>query len=276
MNQSQTYNVFDEDMWSFPLEWENPPQWLEWIDDQFNDANNWVHQGNYDRWFNKIQGDLHSWVLAGSWLYQVRRVKAYSLKFPNWQTFCEKALGMGVWQVNNYIKAARVFKDLAASGFTILPKNISQCLPLVHLRDHDLTETWEKVLKECPPHRLTQKAIESAIKGEPLQTKKRLEVPLPNWEQFEQKCRDAGKNPKEELDKLLGNYEPDDEPENDDDDDDEDTKPVDEEKLNDWFDDLKDLIEEERDQQTWLSKLTLWLFGGQVCQAIADLPPPPE
>ena len=113
-------------------------------------------------------------------------------------------MNLSQFRVDNYIQAARAFKDLAFSGFKILPKCVSQCLPLAKLKDYELTEAWQKVIDENPPHRITKNAIEATIKGEPLAIKKRLEIPLPEWENFEQRCKDAGLNPKDELQKFLG------------------------------------------------------------------------
>ena len=237
--------IFDEEMITFPLEWDDPPHWVKWINDHFNECDYHVHSNNYEPWFNQVQVHLHSWVLAGSWLYKARRVRAFSHHFDSWQQFCEKALNLSQFQVNNYIKAARVFKDLAFSGFKILPKCVSQCLPLAKLKDYELTEAWQKVIDENPPHRITKNAIEATIKGEPLAIKKRLEVPLPNWEQFEQRCKEAGLNPKEELDKILGNYDPKTgEMSEEDDLKDDEVEEVDPEKIEVWEDDVKNLVNE--------------------------------
>ena len=107
------------------------------------------------------------------------------------------------------------------------------------------TEAWQKVIDENPPHRITKNAIEATIKGEPLAIKKRLEVPLPNWEQFEQRCKEAGLNPKEELDKILGNYDPKTgEMSEEDDLKDDEVEEVDPEKIEVWEDDVKNLVNE--------------------------------
>ncbi|CCQ58463.1 hypothetical protein [Crocosphaera watsonii] len=93
--------------------------------------------------------------------------------------------------------------------------------------------------------RITQKAIEATIKGEPLAIKKRLEVPLPNREQFEQRCRDTGLNPKDELDKILGNYDPETGEMNEEGDlKDDEVEEVDPEKIEVWEDDVKNLVNE--------------------------------
>ena len=84
--------TFDEEMISFPLEWDDPPHWVKWINDHFNECDYHVHSNNYEPWFNQVQVHLHSWVLAGSWLYKARRVRAFSHHFDSWQQFCEKAL----------------------------------------------------------------------------------------------------------------------------------------------------------------------------------------
>lgn len=237
--------IFDHDMEAFPFEWDDPPEWLSWINDQFNATDYHVHRGTFNKCLNVVQSHLHNWVTAGAWLYAIRRVKAYCHHYDNWQAFCEKALGRSTFQVGNYIKAARVFKDLAATGFKILPKNVSQCLPLAKLKSYDLTEAWQKVIDENPPHLITQKAIEATIKGEPLAMKKRLDVPLPEWEKFQERCREAGLDPKEELQKVLGNYDPETgEVSEDDDIDDDEVEPVDPGKESHWRDDLNQLVKE--------------------------------
>lgn len=278
MNQPLIMNnySYDEDMVYYPFEWDDPPEWLTWINDQFNEVNYHVQPGTFDKCLNVVQTHLHNWVTAGSWLYQIRRVKAYIHHFPNWQAFCEKALGRSTFTVGNYIKAARVFKDLAATGFKILPKNVSQCLPMAKLRDYDLTEAWQKVLDENPPHLITNKVIEASVKGEPLKAEKRVNISMPEWAKFEHRCREAGLNPHEELEKILGNYDPETgEMDEKDDLDDDETEEVDPKKLEAWQEDVDWMVDIYMDTLTFWDKLVIWITQNRF-QAIANFPIPPE
>ncbi len=268
--------VTDHDMWYYSIEWDDPPQWLVNINAQFDEVTYHVHQNNFEHCLTKIQEHLHSWVEVGIWAFHIRRVKAYCYQFKDWRQFCEKGLGHSVWQVNNFIKAARVFKDLALTGFDILPKNVSQCLPLTHLRGIDLTEAWRKVLRENAPNRITQKTIEATVKGEPLKAKKRLEIPLDNWEDFERKCRDAGKDPKVEIEKLLGNWNPEDQVMEEDELPDDEVEEIEENPLKRWHEDLKNLVKENNKDLRFDLKFTATNALVMTIYELIDLFFPPD
>lgn len=260
-----------------PIEWDDPPDWLDDINEEFLSVNYHVHQNNFDHCLTEIQRHLHSWVKVGIWAFHIRRKKAYCLKFKDWRQFCEKGLGHSEWQINNFIKAARVFKDLALTGFDILPKNVSQCLPLTSLKGIDLTEAWRKVIRENAPNQITQKTIEATIKGEPLKAKKRIEVPFENWENFERRCREAGKDPKSEIEKLLGGWNPDDQVTEDDDLPDDETEEVEQERIDNWTEDLKTLVEEkDRDSRFKVKFAAASVLPKLIDQLIALFYPPDD
>lgn len=268
--------IYDQDMEWFPFEWDDPPQWLDWINNQFLEVDYHVQSGTFEKCLNVVQSHLHNWVTAGTWLYAIRRVKAYCHHYPNWKAFCEKALGRSVFTVRNYIKAARVFKDLAATGFKILPKNVSQCLPLSKLRGYELTEAWQKVIDENPPHLITNKVVEASVKGEPLKAEKRVNIPMDEWDKFRHRCREAGKDPNEELGKILDKYDPETgEMDEKDDLDDDQVEPVDPEKMEEWQEDVQDLMkwhEGMSDQAVYASLLISFLLDKYAY----ILPNPPE
>lgn len=269
-------HTFDEQFYWRPIPQLDRPEWIKELNDAFYNADVEVCKDWFLQIREHINKRLYGWVESAIYLYWVRRRKSYQLVYPTWRDFCEKWLHKKAYQVNQLIKCAVVIKKLIESGFNVLPSNQSQAYKLTKLSDKELIKTWEKVLVQVPTHLITAEAIEATIKGEPLATKKRIEVPLPNWEKFEQRCRDAGKNPKDELGKILEDYEPEDEPEDEPQELFEDqTEPVDPEKIDLWQTDLGRLIKEHDDQQSWFSKLTLWLFGGQI-GAIALSPSPPE
>ena len=245
-----------DEMFYEPLEWENPPDWLQELNESFNDPYYHVHQNNFDYCFARLQGELHGWVKAGAWAFQMRVKKAYPYVYNSWQEFCEKGLGRSQFTVNNYIKAARVFKELAFFGFSTLPKNVSQCVPLFNLKEHELTDAWQKVIDENIPHRITQTVIQCSVKNEPMQPKKRLQIPMSEWEDFQDRCREAGLNPKEELEKVLKNYDPQTgEIEDEDDLDDDEVEPVDPQKIEAWQLDLENLVKEYDNQRNTVIEL---------------------
>ncbi|MDJ0660588.1 MAG: hypothetical protein QNJ42_14030 [Crocosphaera sp.] len=268
--------VYDHEMVAFPFEWDDPPEWLNWINDQFNAPDYHVHPGSFEKCLNIVQSHLHNWVTAGSWLYKIRRIKAYCYHYPNWKAFCEKALGRSTFTVGNYIRAARVFKDLAEMGFKVLPKNVSQCLPMAKLREWDLKEAWQKVIDENPPHLITNKIIDASVKGEPLATKKRVDLPLPEWEKFAERCREAGLNPQQELEKILGSYDPETgKVDIDGDSNDDEVEPVDPENVEVWKEDLRVLVEE-LENKYGLSRFSAAYLFCLILRINSKKLPPPE
>lgn len=78
-------------------------------------------------------------------------------------TFCREQLRITRWQVNDNIKAARVCMELIYAGFEILPTNISQAIALASLAGEELIEAWSKVIENIELDRITHKSIRSLL-----------------------------------------------------------------------------------------------------------------
>lgn len=270
------YRVTLDDMYHRPIENFDDQHWVNDILDAFWEADHEVHLNNYDLCVRRLKESLMSWVKAGAWAFQMKVKRVWGNKYRGWQEFCEKELGKSHWYVNHLIDAVRVVKELAEQGYKILPKNESQARPLAKLKGPDLIEAWDKVLKENLPHHITGKSIEATIKGEPLKAKKRLEIPLDNWEQFAQKAKDAGLDPQKVLNDFMGKWEGDDYDETEELLTDDDVLEVEEEKLNIWLKDLNDLVEEKEKSDNWHAKLTVTNVIPKILNQIFELFYPPD
>ena len=105
-----------------------------------------------------------AYVRNGLLLAKLKFLKLYK-EFGDgtFASFCRERLQITRWQVNDTIKAARVTMELIYAGFEILPKNISQAIALASLKGEELVESWNKVIKNIEPDRITAKSIRSLL-----------------------------------------------------------------------------------------------------------------
>jgi len=126
---------------------------------------------------DKIEGDFNldyivfefnynrlAYVRNGLMLAKLKFLKLYkNFGDGTFATFCREQLRITRWQVNDTIKAARVCMELIYAGFEILPTNISQALALASLAGEELIESWDKVIENIEPDRITHKSIRSLL-----------------------------------------------------------------------------------------------------------------
>ncbi len=184
---------------------------------------------NLSQVVNEIKSNCLSFVRTGLLAYKVKVYKIYRNVHRNFKEFCEKALGVSHWQINRTIEAARVVVELAQNGFDILPKCEAQCRPLAKFTGAQLCANWQSVLDTTPAHRITGKAINEALGIETMSECLRVSPQAHYY--VREKALSAGISVDRLLIETFGH--------------DTTTQLVDQQKLDEWEEDLQALVHEE-------------------------------
>ena len=107
--------------------------------------------------------NLFSFVRNGLLAFKVRSLRLYKITHFNFKFFCKEVFRMSYSQVKRMIDAAGVVMQLIHAGFTVLPRNISQCEPLKDLTKDELIATWQEIVDNIPEDLLTAKAIDNFL-----------------------------------------------------------------------------------------------------------------
>lgn len=111
-----------------------------------------------------IQRHTFGFVKIGLIAYKIKYLKLYKNLCSTFKDFCKFYLHLSCWQVNRIILASKVVLDLALAGFTVLPKNESQCRYLAGLGYDDLIKLWGELTTTFPPHKITADLIANYLK----------------------------------------------------------------------------------------------------------------
>ena len=103
--------------------------------------------------------NLFSFVRNGLLAFKVQSLRVYKDSHFNFKIFCKEVFRMSYSQVKRMIDAARVVMELIHAGFTVLPRNISQCEPLKDFTKEELIANWQEIVDNIPEHLLTFDAI---------------------------------------------------------------------------------------------------------------------
>jgi hypothetical protein len=125
-----------------------------------------LHHNNLDTAEYQLITAQYSYVKFGLILEKFRNEcfwKYFREKFLSFREFCQKRIGMNVWQVNSQIKAAHIATRLVYAGFVELPRNISQALALCDLPVERLCEVWGNITRNLASHKITADAIKREI-----------------------------------------------------------------------------------------------------------------
>jgi hypothetical protein len=212
----------------------------------------------------RIKSNSLSFVETGLLAYKIQVKRLWSKSYKNFQDFCKRALGVESWQIKRTIEAARVVMELVAEGFNILPKNESQCRPLWKILLEEgteaLVEAWEKVTK-LKPHQITEKSICEVLNIQKKETK--LQKVL---NKLREKAIEEGLSLAEYLEEnlLLEGKQ---------------TKEIEEEKIEEWEEDVKQLVKEhdEHDREKKVSSFftsTISNVWYKVIEGISNIFPP--
>jgi hypothetical protein len=182
-----------------------------------------------------------SWLYMGSIAQVVKEFKVYQAKFKTFKDFCEKALDRSRSYVERLIKASKTVIELAQMGFTKLPVNEAQARPLTKHKGEELADKWNEVIHTIPSHLITAEVVEERMDKKKEYAYRSIKIPRKVWDEFEAKVLDKGGNPKKELEKLLGEWEPEEEQQDEEVLEDEEIEVITPDKINTWANDLENL-----------------------------------
>ncbi|GBF82125.1 DNA modification methylase family protein [Aphanothece sacrum FPU1] len=182
-----------------------------------------------------------SWLYMGAIAQVVKELKIYQGKFKTFKDFCEKALDRSRSYIERLIKASKIVIELAQMGFSKLPVNEAQARPLTKYQGDELADRWNEVIHTIPSHLITAEIVEERMDEKKEYAYRSIKIPRKVWDEFEAKVLDKGGNPKKELEKLLGEWEPEEETQDEEVLEDEIIEPVTVEQVNRWLDDLENL-----------------------------------
>lgn len=149
----------------------------------------------------------------------------------SFKDYCLKVLKRPAWQVNKYIKAARVMIDLIVAGFEQLPQSMSQALELANFKGGELLDKWEECLKNIPDQMRSARGIKELLNPTPEEKQKEMiKLPKRLSEKLKRKAAQLGLSPDELLEELLA--------------DDDRVSEVDPQKIEAWETDIQQLIDE--------------------------------
>jgi hypothetical protein len=112
----------------------------------------------------EFKSNMMSFVRNGLLAFKIQSLRLYKKHYANFKVFCTRVLKLSYWQVKRIIEAARVVMELIHAGFTVLPRNISQCEPLAeYIGTNALVEHWADITNNIPEHLLTAKSIDNFL-----------------------------------------------------------------------------------------------------------------
>lgn len=196
---------------------------------------------------NSIKSKFLSFIEIGCLAFKIKTwcIWKEDKSLKSFKDYCLKVLERPVWQINNYIKAAKVMIDLIAAGFEQLPQSLSQALELVNFKGNELLDKWENCIKNIPAQMTSAKRIKELLNPTPEEKKKRaLNLPKKIADRLEKEARQQGLTVEELLENFL-------------DDKTEETEDPDQGKLEAWEQDLEELVSEHEQKRTTGANLRL-------------------
>ena len=111
----------------------------------------------------EFRNNMLSFVRNGLLAFKVLSKRLYKDVYTNFKVFCPKVFKLSYWQIKRMIEASHVVMQLIHGGFTILPRNISQCKPLAAYSGDALIKNWQEITDNIDEDLLTAKAIENFL-----------------------------------------------------------------------------------------------------------------
>ena len=111
----------------------------------------------------EFRNNLFSFVRNGLLAFKVLSKRLYKDICTNFKVFCPRFFKLSYWQVKSIIDASHVVMQLIHAGFTILPRNISQCESLAKYSGDALIKNWQEITDNIDEDLLTAKAIENFL-----------------------------------------------------------------------------------------------------------------
>lgn len=154
-------------------------------------------EGDFDLDYLRFEifNNRYGFVKNGLILAKIKFLKLYkSIEGCTFESFCKDYLHRQRWQINDTIKAARVFMELMYAGFEVLPANIAQGAALKSLTGDELIHAWREIIEKYDPDQITAKVIRNHL-FPPTERDKAIasiKVPAQLHEEIHQTAADEG------------------------------------------------------------------------------------
>ena len=120
--------------------------------------------GDFDMDYIKFEFRYNSlsFIRNGLLAFKIKSLRLYKKTHRNFKTYCKDVLGKSYSKIRRLINSARVAIELIYAGFDILPENPSQCQHLERFKGNELIEKWQDIVENLGDN-LTAKKIEDFL-----------------------------------------------------------------------------------------------------------------
>lgn len=138
-------------------------------------------EDNLDYYKFRINYNDLTFADNGLILAKIRFNRSYKKKYSSFTEYCNKELGRSRSYCDRLITSSRVILELITNGFSLLPRNESQCRILASRAGSELIKVWKAITETIEPHKITVRSIEKFLcaQEEP-KPESDTNIPLPN------------------------------------------------------------------------------------------------
>ena len=139
--------------------------------------------GDFDMDYIKFEFRYNtlSFIRNGLLAFKIKSLRLYKKTHNNFKTYCREILNTSYSKVRRLIESARVAIELIYAGFDVLPENPSQCAHLARYSGNELIEKWHSIVENLG-NKITAEKIEKFLNpptaAEELNTTVKLPVNL--------------------------------------------------------------------------------------------------